>query len=90
MWKVSAIRLFLSKNPSLDTIFVSRLRIDDYKFDLNERIIWIKEIPYCDNDLDKEYTRCSINKNESTLFWEKRKLCIDTNTLDNGREIALH
>ena len=68
MWKVSAIRLFLSKNPSLDTIFVSRLRIDDYKFDLNERIIWIKEIPYCDNDLDKEYTRCSMNKNESTFF----------------------
>ena len=58
----------VSKNPSLDSIFVSRLRIDDYKFDLNERIIWIKEIPYCDNDLDKEYTRCSMNKNESTLF----------------------
>ena len=61
-------KTFLSKLPSLNSFFVSRLRIDDYKFDLNERIIWIKEIPYCDNDLDKEYTPCSINKNESTLF----------------------
>ena len=59
---------FLSKTPSLNSFFVSRLRIDDYKFDLNERILWIQEMSYCDNDLDKEYTPCSIKKNESTLF----------------------
>ena len=53
---------FLSKTPSLNSFFVSRLRIDDYKFDLNERILWIQEMSYCDNDLDKEYTPCSINK----------------------------
>ena len=85
MQKFSAIKLFLSKNPSLDSIFVSRLRIDYYKFVLNERIIWIPEISYCNDDLDKEYTRCSISKNESTLFEKNSnyvltKCCI----LDNG------
>ena len=67
-------KTFLFENPSFDSIFVSGLRIDDYKFDLNERIIWIQEIPYCDIDLDKEYTRCSMNKNESTLFLRKRQI----------------
>ena len=66
--KIFYNKTFLSENPSFDSIFVSRLRIDDYKFDLNERIIWIQDFPYCDIDLDTEYTVCSINKNESTLF----------------------
>ena len=88
--KIFYNKTFLSENPSFDSIFVSRLRIDDYKFDLNERIISIQEILYCDIDPDTEYTRCSINKNESTVFWGKDKLCINPNILDNGREIALH
>ena len=66
--KNSCSKTFLSKTPSLNSFFVSRLRIDDYKFDLNERILWIQEMSYCDNDLDKEYTPCSMNNNESTLF----------------------
>ena len=67
--KIFCNKTFLfSKNPSSDSIFVCRLRIDDNKFDLNERTFRIQEISHCDNDLDKEYIRCSINKNESTLF----------------------